>query len=271
MSHAEESTSAPSNSSHSHTVAGHSGRKIRVRVKRQDNPSALPYWQDFEVPYQPGHNVLSLLMELRKNPVDITGKRACPIVYDSGCLESVCGACSMVVNGKARQGCTALVDQLEQPITLEPMNKFPVVRDLAVDRSRMFENLKRVKAWVEIDGSHDLGPGPRQNPAEVRERYVMSTCMTCGVCLQVCPQFAIDNNFVGAQTINQVRLFNSHPTGAYQSDERLDSVMGNGGVEDCGNAQNCVKACPKSIPLHESIASVGRQATVRAFKKFVGL
>jgi len=255
--------------SNDHAVKG--GKKIRVKVKRQDDRDKLPYWLEFEIPYQPGHNVLSVLMEFRKNPVDITGKKVAPIVYDSGCLEQVCGACSMVVNGRARQGCTALVDQLEQPIVLEPMNKFPVHRDLAVDRSRMFENLKRVKAWVEIDGSHNLGPGPRQDPAEVRERYVMSTCMTCGVCLQVCPQFAIDNSFVGAQTINQVRLFNSHPTGAYNADERLDAVMGNGGVEDCGNAQNCVHACPKSIPLHESIASIGRQATVRAFKKFVGV
>lgn len=246
-------------------------KRIRVRVRRQDVGTAMPYWQEFEIPYQPGHNVLSVLMEIRKNPVDITGKRVPPIVFDAGCLEQVCGACSMVINGKPRQGCTALVDQLEQPITLEPMDKFPIVRDLAVDRTRMFENLKRVKAWLEVDGSHNLGPGPRQDPAESLERYTMSTCMTCGVCLQVCPQFAIDNNFVGAQTINQVKLFNSHPTGAYNKNDRIDAVMGNGGIEDCGNAQNCVKACPKTIPLHESIADVGRQATVRAFKKFIGV
>ena len=58
------------------------------------------------------------------------------------CLEEVCGACSMVINGRARQSCSAIVDQLEQPIRLEPMNTFPVIRDLQVDRSRMFDNLK---------------------------------------------------------------------------------------------------------------------------------
>lgn len=56
------------------------------------------------------------------------------------CLEEVCGACSMVINGRARQSCSAIVDQLEQPIRLEPMNTFPVIRDLQVDRSRMFDN-----------------------------------------------------------------------------------------------------------------------------------
>lgn len=252
-----------------HTEAT-SNKKIRIRVRRQDSQEAQPYWQDFEIPYRVGHNVLSALMEIRKNPVDISGRPVEPVCWEANCLEQVCGACSMVINGRPRQGCTALVDQLEQPIVLEPMDKFPIIRDLAVDRTRMFDNLKKIKAWVSIDGSYDLGPAPRQNPDEVQTRYKMSECMTCGVCLQACPQFSADNNFVGAQIFNQVRLFNTHPTGAYQADERIDAVMGEGGIADCGNAQNCVEACPKTIPLTESIAYVGRKATVRAVKKWIG-
>ena len=45
--------------------------------------------------------------------------------------------------------------------------------------------------------------------------------------------------------------------------ERLDAVMGEGGVEDCGKAQNCVEVCPKEIPLVDSIATVSRAATGR--------
>ena len=67
----------------------------------------------------------------------------------------------MLINGNARMACSALVDKLEQPIKLEPFSKFPVIRDLAVDRSVLFENLKAVKAWVPIDGTYDLGSGPR--------------------------------------------------------------------------------------------------------------
>ncbi len=250
----------------------HSRRtRIRMRIRRQDGPNMPAYWEEFEIPYQPGHNVLSVLMEFRKNPVNIEGKRVEPIVWESNCLEQVCGACSMVINGRARQGCTALVDDLEDPITIEPMDKFPIIRDLAVDRSRMFDNLKRVKAWIEIDGSHDLGPAPRMDPALAAERYKLSTCMSCGVCLQVCPQVSVNNNFVGAAILSQVKLFNIHPTGKFNADERLDAIMGDGGVEDCGNAQNCVKACPKTIPLTESIADIGRQTTGRAIRKFLGV
>jgi len=72
----------------------------------------------------------------------------------------------MVINGKVRQSCTAMVDQLApsgETITLEPMSKFPLVRDLIVDRSRMFDDLKKVKAWIQLDGTYELGPGPRQS------------------------------------------------------------------------------------------------------------
>lgn len=244
---------------------------IRVKIRRQDGPNSLPYWMEFEIPYQPGHNVLSVLMEFRKNPIDITGKQVDPVVWDCNCLEEVCGACSMVINGKARQACAALIDNLELPLSLEPLDKFPVVRDLMVDRSRMFENLKRVKAWIDIDGTHALGAGPRQDPEDANSRYTMSTCMSCGVCLQVCPQVTVSNKFVGAAIINQTRLFNEHPTGKYNAPARLDALMEEGGIADCGNAQNCVEACPKHIPLTESIAKVGRDVTSRLFKKWVGV
>ncbi|HSP18901.1 MAG TPA: succinate dehydrogenase iron-sulfur subunit, partial [Myxococcaceae bacterium] len=139
--------------------------------------------------------------------------------------------------------------------------KFPMVRDLCVDRSRMFESLKRVKAWVELDGTHNLGPGPRQSQSEQAQRYVLSTCITCGSCLEACPQVTQDNDFMGAAPISQARLFNLHPTGAMHADERLHGLMGPGGIQDCGKAQNCVQVCPKEIPLTTSIAAMNRDVT----------
>jgi succinate dehydrogenase / fumarate reductase iron-sulfur subunit len=172
----------------------------------------------------------------------------------------------MLVNGKVRQSCSALIDQIApngETITLEPMSKFPVVRDLMVDRQRMFEDMKRVKAWIHVDGTHELGPGPRESPENQEERYPLSRCMTCGCCLEACPQYGPGFAFVGAFALNLVRLYNSHPSGKMHADERLETVMGNGGVEDCGKAQNCVEVCPKEIPLVDSIAVVARETTRR--------
>ena len=135
-------------------------KSIKLIIKRQDNQDSKPYEETFEIPYKENMNVIACLMEIRRNPVNNKGENN-TCYMDMNCLEEVCGACSMVINGRARQSCSAIVDQLEQPIRLEPMSTFPVIRDLQVDRTRMFDNLKRMKAWIPIDGTYDLGPGPR--------------------------------------------------------------------------------------------------------------
>ncbi|MBL0927292.1 MAG: succinate dehydrogenase iron-sulfur subunit [Phycisphaerales bacterium] len=256
------------------------GRTVIFRILRSDGPDKPQRWESFKVTInERGANVISCLQQIAANPVTTDGRRTTPVVWDSGCLEEVCGACTMVINGKVRQSCSCLMDEYcpndGDTITLEPMTKFPVVRDLWVDRARVFHNLKRVKAWVPIDGTYYLGPGPKESPQQQDTRYVLSTCMSCGCCLEACPQFnletdqqAWDSAFIGAHAISQARLFNMHDTGKSLEKLRLDELSGPGGVSECGNAQNCVKVCPKHIPLTESIAAVGRAVTVHNLKQF---
>lgn len=244
------------------------GDLVRLRIKRQLGPKSEPFWEEFEIPYKTGQNVISLLMEIQRRPVTVSGRKTTPVAWDASCLEEVCGACSMVINGRVRQACSALVDKLGTYITLEPMTRFPLVRDLTVDREVMFENLKRLKCWIPIDGTYDLGPGPRQSPRDQQEMYVLSTCMTCGCCLEACPQVNDQTGFIGAALISQVRLFNMHPTGKMHAPVRLRALMGPGGVQECGKAQNCVQVCPKNIPLTTSIAAMNRATTLQNIKDF---
>lgn len=243
---------------------------LRIKIRRQDKAGAGAYWESFEVPHRPGMNVVAALGEIRKRPVNHHGDAVAPVAWAEGCLGEGCGVCTMVINGKVRPACSALVAGLEQPIRLEPMSKFPVVRDLVVDRSKMSDEFKRVKAWVGIDGTHELGAGPRVTPEEQALADALSRCTECGACLEACPQYGPHSPFIGAAAINQARLMNLHPTGKFAANERSDALMGEGGVEDCGNAQNCVKACPAGIPLTESIAAMKRSVTRRAFKRMLG-
>lgn len=141
-------------------------RAVRIRVLRQDHPGAPSRWEEFAIPYVPGMNVIYCLMEIQRNPVMAGGGKTTPVVWEAHCLEEVCGACTMLVNGKVRQSCSALVDQLAQPIELRPMSKFPVVRDLVVDRRRMFDDLIKIRGWIPVQGTYDLGPGPRMAAAD---------------------------------------------------------------------------------------------------------
>ncbi len=241
-------------------------KNVIIRIKRQANPDARPHWEEFQLPYKSGMNITSALMDIAANPVTRDGRKTTPITYDSNCLEEVCGSCAMLINGRARMACSALVHELEQPIELEPFSKFPVIRDLSVDRSVLFENLKRVKAWVPVDGSYDLGSGPRVSARDQEQAYPLSRCISCCCCMEACPQFNEKTGFVGAATISQVRLFNTHPTGAELKEERLAALMGDGGIQECGYAQNCVEVCPKDIPLTRSISEVSGEVTKKALR-----
>ena len=243
-------------------------KTVRLDIKRQDTPDAEAYWEEFELGWRPGMNVISALMDIAMEPADRLGKQTMPITYDSNSLEEVCGSCAMRINGQAAMACSSLIDKLTQPIRLEPLSRFPVVRDLAVDRSVLFENLKQVKAWVPMDGTYDLGAGPHIHPAVQEQAYPLSRCISCCLCMEVCPQYSELTRFVGAAIINQVRLFNMHPTGATLKHERLNARMEDGGIHECSFAWNCVRICPKNIPLTASISVVNSQVMMQTLGSF---
>lgn len=271
-------------------------KSFTVRIQRQDGPDQPKYWERFEIPYEPELNVISVLQKIAAMATTADGKKTTPVAWDCGCLEEVCGACTMVINGRVRQSCSALVDNLlkggRREITLQPMSKFPVVRDLCVDRRRVFRALQKIKAWVPVDTYEHMGPGPRISRPQQEEMYPLSECMSCGCCLEACPQYTkvevachrgttdteivaaeneqFDSHFVGAHAISQVVLFNMNPTGKNIAGERLDALTEPGGIQICGNAQNCVAVCPKSIPLTTSIGRAGRAVTVHKLKKLFG-
>jgi len=265
-----------------------------VRILRQDEPGEASYWERHRLVHEPDMNITSVLQRIAAQAKTADGHKVAPVAYDANCLEEVCGSCTMVINGRTRQGCSALVDKLlaENPgeIEIRPMSKFPVVRDLVVNRRRLFRALEKVQAWNPIDGYYDAGPGPRQSQQDQARAYPLSQCMSCGCCLEACPQYGkvelareqgesdaafkarenaeYDRSFVGAHAISQTILYNTNPIGKQTAGERLDALMAEGGIQICGNAQNCVVVCPKSIPLTTSIGLAGRATTLRVIKKW---
>lgn len=277
----------------SHNGTSHP-ESFEIRILRQDAPDEPSYWERHRLEWEPDLNITSCLQRIAANAQTVEGKPVSPVCYDANCLEEVCGSCTMLINGHTRQACSALVDKLlaENPgeIELRPMSKFPVIRDLFVNRRRLFRALEKIKAWIPVDGYFDLGPGPRQSPEEQQRAYPLSECMSCGCCLEACPQYskitvtrhadetdeqfaareraAYDQGFVGVHALSQTMLFNAHPTGRMNAGERTDVLMEEGGIQNCGFAQNCVTVCPKHIPLTTSIARANRATTVRAITKW---
>ena len=276
------------------TATAHHPAALSIRILRQDAPGQSQRWERHKIPYEANLNIISVLQKIAAQATTEEGKKTTPVAWDCNCLEEVCGACTMLVNGRTRQACSTLVDRIldDQPgeIELRPMSKFPVLRDLVVDRGRMFRTLEKVKAWIAVDDYSDRGPGPRESPESQEIRYPLSECMTCGCCVEACPQYekielvhdqgesdadfaarreaAYDEGFVGAAAISQVMFFNGHGTGQMNASERLEALMAPGGIQVCGNAQNCVAVCPKNIPLTRSIGRAGRATTIHWIKSW---
>lgn len=242
---------------------------IHVKIRRQDSPDDLPYWEEFRVPHRPPMTVGTVLLMLAENPINADGFPTTPIAWDGSCLEEMCGSCAMVINGRARMSCSTMVDHLDWPIVIEPLSKFPLVRDLKVDRTRLFDTLERLHTWVRIDGFHDQGPGPRMTASEQTRASSLASCIMCGLCAEACPQFNDRSSFVGPAALGQAARFNQHPGNEADAGDRLLMLRGSGGIADCGHAQNCVAICPKRIPLAEAIASVNWDTTKQAVKKFL--
>ena len=142
------------------------GQVVSFRIWRQENAATPGGYEEFRVPYRKGANVISCLMEIQRNPVNAAGQTTTPVTWDAACLEEVCGSCTMIINGRVRMACSALVDKLERPITLEPMRKFPMVRDLAVDRE---PDVRVAEAGEGLDRAR-RHPQPRPRTAAEPER-----------------------------------------------------------------------------------------------------
>jgi succinate dehydrogenase / fumarate reductase, iron-sulfur subunit len=269
-------------------------RAFEVRVLRQDGPGQPSSWERHRVEHESDMNCISVLQKIAEQATTVEGRKVAPVAWECNCLEEVCGACTMVINGRVQQACTALVDRLlaQRPshIELKPMSKFPVLRDLVVDRSRIFAVLEKIEGWLPVDTYLNMGSGPRQSQEAQQLEYQYSKCMCCGCCLEACPQYlkveltceegetpehfnarlreANLRHFVGAYAIAQVDRFNISPIGAMNAGQRLDALVAEGGIQDCGNAQNCVKVCPQEIPLTRAIGRMGRAATRHVLRKW---
>jgi succinate dehydrogenase / fumarate reductase iron-sulfur subunit len=194
--------------------------------------------------------------------VNLEGVAVASVVWDDACGGEHCGACSMLINGRAGLACKTQIEDLAEPVCLEPLSAFAVIRDLVVDRRPVSDNLYRVAAHTRFDGFVPVNTDPAL-PARAMDSLTLDlmTCTQCAVCLDACPNYGDTSKFLGPMVVAQVYRYNQLPNGAPDGANRLQRLMQGGGIEDCGNVQNCVKVCPEGIPLTQAIGRLKWQVT----------
>ena len=223
---------------------------MRIKILRRQAPDSEAYWESFSYTGPREISVAALLEHLnaRQELVNEAGQETSRISWDCSCLQGVCGACAMVINGTPALACeTFLKDLPEKELVLRPLSKFPIVRDLMVDRSSIHENLKRANVTI---GEYDPKPGE-----DHRQQYESAKCLKCGLCLEVCPNYTSGEHFYGALFVNDCYLVSSR---SRQKAKQIRQSYGEHFGSGCSKSLSCMDVCPMQLPLLRSMAKLNR-------------
>ena len=226
----------------SQTIASPS-QSIILKISRS-NPQAgtTKSFMEFKVPFEKWTTVLDAILEVKKYLDHSVGVRY-------SCRQASCGSCGMIINGKPRLACFTKITELNSSvITVEPMNNFPIIRDLAVSFDRMFSTHKKLKPYIIRDDSEITTKTKEflQTPEEVEKYIQFSNCIKCGLCNSACPTMATDSSFIGPQALAQAYRYiaDNRDKG---KDERLKIIDEPHGIWRCHFAGSCSVVCPKGV------------------------
>ena len=222
-----------------------------VKIKRQLSPDSAPYWQSFSY-NGPMHVTVSAVLDAinyTDDMIDTEGKSATRVRWECSCLQSVCGGCAMVINGVPALACNTFVDEVaKDDLVLEPLSKFPVVADLMVDRSIIYDYLIHAKAYLENAAVN--------NKRQHKQQYSVAKCLKCGLCLEVCPNYRPGGEFFGAVLANESYLI------ASQSSDKKPQIVKEYKTHfgaGCSKALSCQTVCPAGIETITSIMKMNRK------------
>ena len=233
---------------------------MKVKVLRQATPFSESYWETFNADVSGETSVAALIDYINYNDdiVDEMGKPTTRIGWECSCLQGVCGSCAMVINGVPSLACETFVKDLlkdgKDTITIKPLQKFPVIHDLVIDRSDIFENLKKTSMFI---GKYN--PPEKQNSKkknkEFEHQYTTAKCLKCGLCLEVCPNYTSGEGFFGALFANDCYMVSSRNT---DKKPEVKKQYAKHFAATCSKSLSCMDVCPMKIQTIASMAKMNR-------------
>jgi succinate dehydrogenase / fumarate reductase, iron-sulfur subunit len=218
-------------------------KSVTLRISRY-NPKTDSGAQfvDYTIPYEKWTTVLDAILEVKKHLDHTIGVRY-------SCRQASCGSCGMKINGRPRLACFTKINELNSNvIKIEPMDNFPITRDLVVGFERMFSTHKKLKPYI-INPESEISPGTKeflQTPEDVEKYIQFANCIKCGLCNSVCPTMATDSSFIGPQALAQAYRYVAD-TRDKGKDERLKIIDDSHGIFRCHFAGSCSQVCPKGV------------------------
>lgn len=218
---------------------------IEISVKRQKNRDEKSYIQKFLYTGDGNLTVADWLTEINQ-----TEAKTNRIAWECGCLEKKCGACAMLVNGYPTLACSVFLKKAvkHEKILLEPFHKFPLIKDLIVDCSIIFDTIIHMKIWMNEKNSSDYS-------WDYELQYKAGQCLQCGCCLEICPNFLAGKKFAGASAmVEAYRAIEQNNSDSHRNDMKKEYQKKF--FAYCGQSFSCKSVCPQNLPLDEIQARV---------------
>lgn len=218
-------------------------KTITLRIARYNptNNDAKKF-MEFNISYEKWTTVLEAILDVKKH-FDHS------IAVRYSCRQATCGSCGMIINGKPRLACFTKISELNSNVvTVEPMNNFPIIRDLAVKFERLFDTHHKVKPYLIRDDTEISNNEKEflQTPEELEQYIQFSNCIKCGLCNSACPTMATDSSFVGPQAFTQAYRYVADSRDKGKND-RLKIIDDSHGIWRCHFAGSCSQVCPKGV------------------------
>jgi len=215
-------------------------RTIQIECLRyHPETDAEPRYQTYEVPFTDDMSVLQGLQYI-KDQLDGS------LTFRWSCRMAICGSCGQMVNGVPALGCeTFLRDYYPGKIRVEPLNHFPIVRDLAIDQTDFVKKLEAVKPYL-ISNHVPEQATFLQTPRQMEDYYQYSQCINCLLCYAACPQYGLNSSFTGPAALALLHRYNADSRDDGKS-ERMKVVNAEDGVWGCTLVGYCSEVCPKAV------------------------
>ena len=214
---------------------------LRYRPEQED----APVWQRYTVPFTDDMSVLQGLQQIKD---DQDGS----LSFRWSCRMAICGSCGMMVDGKPKLSCqTFLRDLLPGPVRIEALAHFPIERDLIVSVDKFVDKLEAIKPYLIPKEPRTLAQGEYlQTPAQLQQYEQFSSCINCMLCYAACPQYGLDDKFVGPGVLALLHRYNADSRDGGR-EQRMEVVNANEGVWSCTAVGYCSVVCPKHVdPAH---------------------
>ena len=221
-------------------------REITIECLRYDpDTDTEPRFERWQVPFSDDMSVLQGLQYIKDH---LDGS----LSFRWSCRMAICGSCGHMVNGAPVLSCHSFLrDYHPGPVRVEPLQHFPILRDLVVDQTGFLDHLAAVQPYLVPARERALADGPHaQTPAEMARYYAQSQCINCLLCYAACPQYGLDPGFTGPAALALLHRYNADSRDAGWP-VRRDTANAEQGVWGCTLVGACSVVCPKGVdPAH---------------------